>query len=91
MESAKADFATQHVGFNPMFRNPVFIHRMFPRTRSAIPMTAKIHQADLYGTRKLKYDTLLNSDFTSIDWQEIEPNLLFYLFRPQEHELREEY
>ncbi|HZP82125.1 MAG TPA: type ISP restriction/modification enzyme [Chthonomonadaceae bacterium] len=54
-------------------------------------MTARIFHADLYGTRKHKYDTLLNLDVRSIAWQELSPNAPFYLFRPQEQELREEY
>ena len=54
-------------------------------------MTARIFHADLYGTRAHKYDTLLNSDIESIDWQEIVPNQPFYLFRPQEQALRAEY
>ncbi len=54
-------------------------------------MTAKIYHADIYGTRANKYNTLLNSDLQNIDWQEIEPNVPFYLFRPQAQELRTEY
>ena len=54
-------------------------------------MTAKIHHADIYGTRAHKYQTLLASDLESVDWQELSPNAPFYLFMPQEQAYREEY
>ena len=52
---------------------------------------ATIHHADLYGDRKSKYAALQSSNLQNVDWQELSPNAPFYLFRPQEQTLREEY
>ncbi len=66
----------------------VFIRRA---ERVGASPDAVIHHADVYGTRKSKYELLRASNLNNVDWQPLVPNVPFYLFRPQEQELREEY
>ena len=50
-----------------------------------------VYHADLWGTRKEKYRALLEAEKDSMEWQELQPSPPFYLFIPQDEELREEY
>ncbi|MCY3835706.1 MAG: N-6 DNA methylase [Anaerolineaceae bacterium] len=43
---------------------------------------SRVFHADLWGLRQKKYDGLNASDVTDTDWQEIEPQSPFYLFKP---------
>jgi predicted helicase len=52
---------------------------------------ARIHYADLWGGRDGKYHWLLEHDLASTDWEEVEPSTPFYLFTPQNVDMREEY
>ena len=61
------------------------------------PGDARVAHADLYGLRQHKYTMLQNSAFykiahlTDVAWKELKPSAPFYLFKPQEQEVREEY
>ena len=50
-----------------------------------------VHYSDLWGTRELKYPTLLSSDVGSTQWTALHPSSPEYLFVPQDDSLREEY
>ena len=52
---------------------------------------AKVHHADLWGTRDLKYETLEALDITTTDWEQLEPISPNYLFKPWNNELAAEY
>ena len=52
---------------------------------------SRICYADLYGMRSSKYDWLQNHDVLSTSWQDIQPQLPFYLLTPQNTDLLEEY
>ena len=52
---------------------------------------AKIYHADLWGTRKAKYRALLQSDRSTIESTELQPGAPFYLFKPQDVRLNQEY
>ncbi|MCP9486548.1 MAG: N-6 DNA methylase [Gaiellaceae bacterium MAG52_C11] len=52
---------------------------------------AQVWHADLWGTRATKYDWLDANDVTTTDWTEVEPRSRFYLFKPQNLELADEY
>jgi len=52
---------------------------------------AEIHHADLYGLRKNKYDWLIENDLKKTGWKEVEPQKPFYLFKPQDAQLWDEY
>ncbi|MBS3735475.1 MAG: helicase [Phycisphaerae bacterium] len=54
-------------------------------------MTARIHHADLYGTRLRKHKWLNAHDVASTDWQNVQPTQPFYLFKPQDRSLWAEY
>lgn len=51
----------------------------------------KIYHADLWGSREDKYRYLQEHDVTTVEWTEIFPQSPFYLFRPQNTDLLEEY
>ena len=51
----------------------------------------QIYHYDLYGKRKDKYDFLYDNTLDSIPWQILKPKPPFYLFIPQNENLREEY
>ena len=44
---------------------------------------ATIHYADMWGLREGKYHTLFETDITTTEWAELEPQTPFYLFIPQ--------
>ena len=54
-------------------------------------LSRAVYHADLWGTRKEKYLTLLEAKKESIAWQELDPPMPFYLFIPQNEKLRETY
>lgn len=59
--------------------------------RSGAKRETKVHYADLWGVREDKYKALLETDVTSTDWEELSPTAPFYLFTPQDTDLRAEY
>jgi len=50
-----------------------------------------IYHTDFWGTRAEKFEQCLNNDLQSIDWQKIEPDKPFYLFKPQNKILKKKY
>ncbi len=52
---------------------------------------AKLFHAELWGERKEKYQWLLENDLTTTVWKELQPQAPFYLFTPQNVDLRKEY
>ena len=52
---------------------------------------ATIHHADLWGDRELKYSWLEKNDLTTTQWNTLQPQSEFYLFVPQNNDLRAEY
>lgn len=52
---------------------------------------ASVRYADIHGTRKYKYDQLLASELTSLEWQELTPKAPYYLFVPQKEQDQIEY
>jgi len=54
-------------------------------------MTARIHHADLWGSRDDKYAWLSHHDVTDTDWSKLDPQQPFYLFVPQDTALLVEY
>ena len=50
-----------------------------------------IHHSELWGSRETKYQYLLNTGIQNIDWKQIEPKPPFYLFVPEDANLRMEY
>ncbi len=51
----------------------------------------KIFHADLWGKRKDKYRACLETDLQALEWEQLHPSSPFYLFIPQDNELRSEY
>ena len=51
----------------------------------------KIFHSDLWGLRDNKYEQLLENDFKTIKWQEINPKSEFYLFIPRDEKLEQAY
>lgn len=52
---------------------------------------ARVHHAELWGEREGKYDWLDQSDVKTTDWTTLAPQSPFYLFVPQNVDLRAEY
>lgn len=53
---------------------------------------ATVHHADLWGERTAKYDALAASDISTTNWEELEPESPYYLFKPwNDEELDTEY
>jgi hypothetical protein len=52
---------------------------------------ARVYYADLWGLREGKYHALAEKDLRSTPWQELQPQSPFYLFVPQDVDLRGEY
>jgi predicted helicase len=50
-----------------------------------------IYYADLWGVRSQKYSELLKNDISTMNWEALNPSSPFYLFKPQNIELRNEY
>lgn len=53
--------------------------------------SAKVHHADVWGDRSIKYEILNQSHIDDIDWRTITPQKPFYLFCPQNTDLLSEY
>lgn len=51
----------------------------------------KVFRADFWGKRREKYAAVLESEIAHVPWQELQPDSPFYLFAPQNKELREQY
>ncbi len=66
---------------------------LFVKRRSAAKpqASATIHYADLWGVRAGKYAALAEHDIAAIEWATLLPSKPFYLFVPQDIDLREEY
>lgn len=64
---------------------------IFVRRRDAEGGFAKVHHAELWGSRERKYDWLQDTQFSAIDWTDVTPAEPAYLFIPQDEVLREEY
>lgn len=54
-------------------------------------LSGAVYHADLWGTRKEKYGALLEAGKDSMEWQELNPSMPFYLFIPQDEKSREKY
>ena len=52
---------------------------------------ARVHHADLFGMRQGKYDWLEMHDLEDTDWTPVTPDEPFYLFVPQDLDLRDEF
>ncbi|MBI1927904.1 N-6 DNA methylase, partial [Candidatus Poribacteria bacterium] len=52
---------------------------------------ARVYHADLWGLREGKYQTLAETDVSQTQWEKLDPSSPFYLFVPQNTELRAEY
>ena len=63
----------------------------FVRRDSQKERDARVHHAELYGTRESKYDWLDVHDRGSTEWQKVNPVSPFYLFVPRDEALEAEY
>ena len=52
---------------------------------------ARVHHAERYGTREIKYDWLDAHDHSSTEWRNLSPVSPFYLFIPRDEALEAEY
>jgi predicted helicase len=52
---------------------------------------ATVHHADLWGDRDRKYNWLGKNDITTTQWTTLQPQSQFYLFVPQDNDLKAEY
>ncbi len=52
---------------------------------------AKVHYADMWGTRDSKYHALFETDIGTIQWAILNPDSPYYFFVQREEELRPEY
>lgn len=50
-----------------------------------------VYHADVWGLREDKYKALGENDISTITWEELSPDSPFYLFKPVDTELKEEY
>lgn len=57
---------------------------IFIKNKSIKKALSEIHHCDVYGTRKSKYEYLLNNDFDSIRWNKIECKKPYYFFVPKD-------
>lgn len=64
---------------------------IFIKTKQDSKDLAKLYHAEIYGKRKEKYDFLYQHTLDSIEWKELDPQEPFYLFIPQDENLRVEY
>lgn len=64
---------------------------IFIKTTQDSQNLAKLYHAEIYGKRKEKYDFLYQHTLDSIEWKELTPQEPFYLFIPQDDNLRAEY
>lgn len=52
---------------------------------------ARVHHADLWGTRKGKYDWLAEANISSTAWHELRPYPEYYFFVPKDFSVEDEY
>lgn len=64
---------------------------IFIKTKQDSKDLAKLYHAEIYGKRKEKYNFLYQHTLDSIEWKELDPQEPFYLFIPQDENLRAEY
>ena len=64
---------------------------IFIKTKQDSKNLAKLYHAEIYGKRKEKYNFLYEHTLDSIEWKELTPQEPFYLFIPQDENLRIEY
>ncbi|MBR2112408.1 MAG: DNA methyltransferase, partial [Helicobacter sp.] len=64
---------------------------IFIKTKQDSKALAKLYHAEIYGKRKEKYNFLYQHTLDSIEWKELDPQEPFYLFIPQDENLRAEY
>lgn len=64
---------------------------IFIKTKQDSKDLAKLYHAEIYGKRKEKYNFLYQHTLDSIEWKELKPQEPFYLFVPQDENLRAEY
>ncbi|RDU66890.1 type ISP restriction/modification enzyme [Helicobacter equorum] len=64
---------------------------IFIKTTQDSKDLAKLYHAEIYGKRKEKYNFLYQHTLDSIEWKELDPQEPFYLFIPQDENLRAEY
>lgn len=62
-----------------------------PDSLPGVPQLAQVRHAHLYGLREGKYAFLAEHDVRDVDWTAIQPTAPFYLFVPQNTDLRSEY
>ncbi|MCI0553674.1 MAG: N-6 DNA methylase, partial [Anaerolineae bacterium] len=62
-----------------------------PRNGKEGAETLEVWHASLWGRREEKYAALRDSNLNDIEWQELRPDKPFYLFSPQDIDLRNEY
>ncbi len=55
------------------------------------PGPARVHYADLWGTREGKNKSLAEMEVITTPWRELQPHSPYYLFVPQDTDLRAEY
>ena len=63
----------------------------FVKTGSKEDSDCRVHHAEEFGSRELKYAWLDSHDQSSTKWQEIKPVSPFYLFVPRDETLEDEY
>lgn len=61
--------------------------------RASVTGATEVFHADLYGTREVKYDWLMNKfgDVSQVEWKKVNPQSPMYLFKPQDINLLAEY
>ncbi|MFW6116372.1 MAG: type ISP restriction/modification enzyme [bacterium] len=59
--------------------------------RTSGQKSSTVYHAHSWGAREAKYARLVENDISTIEWQELSPASPFYLFIPQETDLRAEY
>lgn len=70
----------------------IFVKRaLTPEARATPKSPATVYQADLWGERAGKYHWLAEHDIASTEWTALSPQSPFYLFAPQNGDLRAEY
>jgi len=52
---------------------------------------AKVHHADIYGSRKSKYEWLSGNDIRTTGWEDLEPKVEHYFFVPKDFSIYSEY
>ena len=55
------------------------------------PTPAKVYYADMWGSRKERYNMLKETDVQTTEWSELQPTSPLYLFAPQAADYRTEY